>query len=178
MSAEKRFSDEFGKVWSNRRVSVFLLSTHYLFLNLLFLPQQVQAQSASSTPIFNSVTVSPKFRPDPEGVRGISGGTEAANEIAGRLETPNGPCVGYMEKNPSHRLVLTSPFNYLRVQVVSPGDTTIVISGPGGTWCNDDYQGKNAGVAGQWLPGTYNIWVGSLKKDKYSRYTLCITEVE
>ncbi|MHC5833095.1 MAG: hypothetical protein ACYT04_98205, partial [Nostoc sp.] len=60
----------------------------------------------------------------------------------------------------------------------SPEDTTIIIKGPGGTWCNDDFDGKNAGMIGEWLAGSYQIWVGSYEKGKYLPYTLQITEVK
>lgn len=58
----------------------------------------------------------------------------------------------------------------------SPKDTTIIVRGPGGIWCNDDFKGKNPGIAGQWLPGTYSIWVGSYDQTKYHPYVLRITE--
>jgi hypothetical protein len=60
--------------------------------------------------------------------------------------------------------------------VQSPEDTTIIVRGPGGSWCNDDSQGKNAGIAGEWLAGTYNVWVGSFDKTKSPPYILQITE--
>jgi len=72
---------------------------------------------------------------------------------------------------------LTSFFNYLAIEVQSPEDTTIVIKGPGGSWCNDEYQGKNPGLAGQWQPGTYGIWVGSYDKSKFHPYIIKISEV-
>ena len=54
----------------------------------------------------------------------------------------------------------------------------MIIKGPGGTWCNDDFDGKDAGIVGEWLAGTYQIWVGSYEKGKYLPYTLKITEVK
>jgi hypothetical protein len=59
--------------------------------------------------------------------------------------------------------------------VESPQDTTILISGPGGTWCNDDFEGKNPGIAGQWLAGTYKVWVGSYDKNNYHPYIIRIS---
>lgn len=135
---------------------------------------QVQAQKAA---IFENLTLSPKFSPDPTIIRGISGGLVPAKTIAGRADTSTGPCVGFMDENPDHTLVLNAFFNYLSVVVEAPEDTTMVISGPGGTWCNDDYVGKNPGIGGQWLPGTYKIWIGSYDKSKYIPYIIKITEV-
>ncbi|MCL1468947.1 hypothetical protein [Argonema galeatum] len=129
-------------------------------------------------PLFDNLTIGPGFKPDPRTITGISGGSERASHIAGSQETANGPCVGFVGKNPSHTLVLSSAFNYLRVQVQSPDDTTLVIQGPGGTWCNDDSEGKNAGIAGEWLAGTYSIWIGSYQKDKYTPYVIRFTQVK
>ncbi|MDB9523974.1 hypothetical protein PN480_18785, partial [Dolichospermum circinale CS-1225] len=55
-----------------------------------------------------------------------------------------------------------------------PADTTMIIKGPGGTWCNDDFDGNNPGVVGEWLPGTYQIWIGSYKENDSLPYTLKI----
>jgi hypothetical protein len=86
--------------------------------------------------------------------------------------------VGFVDEQPDHTIELTAFFNYLSLVVESPQDTTIVISGPGGTWCNDDFQGKNPGIAGQWLAGTYRVWVGSYDKNKYHPYVIKISEVQ
>jgi len=135
-----------------------------------------QAQTESPA-IFENVTLSPKSPPESVTVRGISGGDLPAKNIAGRSDTPNGPCVGFVDDKPNHTMVLTEFFDYLKLQVQSPGDTTMVISGPGGTWCNDDFQGKNPGMVGQWLAGKYNIWIGSYDKTRYLPYKLEINKV-
>jgi hypothetical protein len=54
----------------------------------------------------------------------------------------------------------------------------MIIKGPGGVWCNDDFDGKNPGIVGEWLLGTYQIWIGSYKEKEYLPYTLKITEVK
>lgn len=152
-------------------VSFFLLLPFSLLL-----PKVAQAEPAQSPPIFQNVTISPRFSPDPITIQGISGGSIPLHRIAGREETPNGPCVGFADEQPDHTLVLTSFFSYLSIQVQSPADTTILVRGPGGSWCNDDVKGKNPGIAGQWLPGTYGVWVGSYQKGRYHPYILQITE--
>ncbi len=129
-------------------------------------------------PIFEPVTLSPKFSPDPMIIRGISGGDVAAKTITGRESTDTGPCSGFIDREPDHILTLKSFFNYLSLQVQSAEDTTLVIMGPGGTWCNDDYQGHNPGIAGQWLAGTYRVWVGSYAQKKYIPYVIKLTEVK
>jgi len=143
----------------------------------LFIEALAQAQPAQSQQIFENVTIGSKFSPDPMTIKGISGGSVAARSVAGRAETPTGPCVGFVDQPPDHTIVLTSFFNYLSLQVESPEDTTLVISGPGGSWCNDDLQGKNPGIAGQWLAGTYKVWVGSYDKSNYQPYIIRMSEV-
>jgi len=149
--------------------AIALLS--YGAINALSPLARSQAQS-----IFENLTLSPGFKPDPESVRGISGGEVAARTVSARIETSTGPCVGFVDRQPDHILTLTENFDYLSVEVESPEDTTLVISGPGGTWCNDDLQGKNPGIIGQWLVGNYKIWVGSYQRNKFHPYVVRLTE--
>ena len=132
------------------------------------------AQLAQNRPltIFENVTLSPNFAPTT--VRGISGGTALASEIAGRQDTATGPCVGFVDREPDHQMVLTEFFDYLSLRVQSTEDTTLVVRGPGGSWCNDDYDGFNPGIAGQWFSGTYEIWVGSYNSDGFYPYVIQI----
>jgi len=144
----------------------------------LFITSAVHAiADAQEVPtIFGDITIDSQFSPDPLTVRGMSGGLLSGNQVAGKEETATGPCNGFVDETPDHTLTLTSKFDYLRLLVQSPEDTTIIIKGPGGTWCNDDFNGKNSGLVGEWLPGTYQIWVGSYEKGKYLPYTLQITK--
>jgi hypothetical protein len=136
------------------------------------------AVAEETPPIFGDITINRQFSPDPLTVRGMSGGSVAGREVAGRTKTPTGPCTGFVGQTPGHTLTLMSGFEYLKLLVESPQDTTIIVRGPGGTWCNDDFEGKNPGIVGEWLPGTYQIWVGSYQKDQYFPYTLTITELK
>ena len=147
-------------------MSTRLVSSLAATLGVLALTTAVQAQT---------VTLNPGFSPDPIELRGVSGGVVAAKQAAGQAETPTGACVGFVDSQPDHTLELNSYFDYLRLQISSPDDTTIVVRGPGGIWCNDDFQDKNAGIEGQWLAGTYEIWVGSYVKDKAIPYTLNVS---
>jgi hypothetical protein len=131
----------------------------------------VQAQS-----IFDSAIVRPKFAPDPMQLKGVTGGQSSAASVAGTAETETGACLGNMDSQPYHRLELKSRFRYLSIVASSSTDTTILIKGPGGTWCNDDFQGKDAGISGEWLPGSYDVWVGSYAKNKAIPYTLKMSE--
>ncbi|WP_211173408.1 hypothetical protein [Brasilonema bromeliae] len=132
----------------------------------------------TSPPFFEDVVIDQNFSPDPFIVRGMSGGSVPGREIARRRETPTGTCTGYFDEEPDHTIELTSKFDYLKIEVRSPEDTTLIIRGPGGSWCNDDFDGKNPGMIGEWLPGTYYVWIGSFKKDRYFPYTLRITQIK
>jgi hypothetical protein len=136
--------------------------------------QVANAQPVSQ--IFGDVTIQHPFSPDPLTVRGMSGGSIPGSQIAGTETTPTGPCKGFMDEAPDHTLKLVSKFEYLKLVVNSPADTTMIIKGPGGTWCNDDFDDKNPGVVGEWLRGTYQIWIGSYKENDSLPYTLKITE--
>lgn len=129
-------------------------------------------------PIFGDIRIGGNFSPDPLVVRGMSGGSIRARRVAGRAETATGPCTGFVDEEPDHTLQLTSKFDYLKLEVDSPEDTTLIITGPGGSWCNDEFDGENPGIIGEWLPGTYKIWIGSYEKNRYLPYTLEITEAK
>ncbi|MGL5082597.1 MAG: hypothetical protein ACRC8A_14010 [Microcoleaceae cyanobacterium] len=150
-----------------------------IVLGSVFLSSLALAQSPKSDPIpmFENVTLSPNFSPNPLTVRGLSGGPVTSEKTAGRAKTPTGPCIGYVDEKPDHTLVLTGFFQYLSLQVKSSADTVLVIRGPGGSWCNDDYTDMNPGIAGQWLSGTYEVWVGSYKSNDYHPYVIKITDI-
>lgn len=137
----------------------------------ILLASLVHAQPASET-----LTLSPRFSPNPVEVRGAGGGSTSAQSVAGRADTPTGECTGFTNTKPNHTLTLTDFFGSLSLQVQSSEDTALVIKGPGGVWCNDDFQGKNPGVSGQWLAGNYSIWVTSYAKDRTPSYLLRISE--
>lgn len=152
------------------------------------IPILANAQTTSSSPtptpvvlssgvlIFEDITLTPNFTPNPAIVRGFSGGELTAEEVAGRAETPTGVCTGFVDAEPDHQMTLTSPFQVLSLLIQSTDDTTLIIRGPGGVWCNDTYTDWNPGIAGQWLSGTYDIWVGSYNEGTYHPYVLNFSE--
>lgn|GEM_PF-430286 len=133
----------------------------------------LQAQSPQSLDV---VTIGPRFSPNPLEVKGSAGGNTLAKDLVGRAKTPTGECVGYASAKPNSTIELTEFFDSLSLVVQSADDTALAIQGPGGLWCNDDFQGKNPGVSGQWLPGTYKIWVSSYAPNRAPAYVLRITE--
>lgn len=133
---------------------------------------------SAGVPIFENLTLTPNFTPDPSTVRGISGGEVPASDITGRADTATGPCNGFVDAEPDHTFTLTSFFEYLSLQIESTEDTTLVIRGPGGNWCNDDYLTNNPGIAGEWLSGTYEIWIGSYEEGTYHPYVIRVSGTE
>lgn len=132
--------------------------------------------SVAAQEIFEDVTLTPSPSPNTVRVRGISGGKISARQVTGKAATDTGPCVGFIDQEPDHTMTLTAFFNFLNVEVQSGKDTTLVIQGPGGSWCNDDATGKNPGIAGQWLEGEYSIWVGSYEQNEYHPYVIFISQ--
>ncbi|NEP78004.1 MAG: hypothetical protein F6K17_11445 [Okeania sp. SIO3C4] len=153
-----------------------------LFLVVLFSLAGIQkispvlSQDLQLTPIFEDVNLYPKSPQNRMIIRGLSGGPVSAKETTGRNDTVTGPCVGFIDREPDHRLILNGFFESLKLEVKSSEDTTLVIRGPGGSWCNDDFEGKNPGIMGQWFSGTYEVWVGSYQRNKYYPYVIKITK--
>ncbi|GEM_PF-609744 len=141
-------------------------------------PQFTLPLRSRASPLFENLTLTPNQLGNSTTVRGISGGALAAAQVAERAETETGSCLGFVDTQPDHILLLTESFNGLSLQVQSAEDTTLVIKGPGGSWCNDNYTSANPGIAGQWLPGTYNVWVGSQRSTGYFPYIIRIFEIE
>ncbi|MCT7948618.1 hypothetical protein NG798_02320 [Ancylothrix sp. C2] len=155
----------------------------FVFLGLvvvglvLFCQVPVVAQ-VRSVGLFANVTLNLNFKPDPFILRGISGGDIAASGIAGRKESLTGSCVGFVDEAADHVIILKAFFKQLSLQVESEDDTTLVVRGPGGSWCNDDAptRGKNSGISGEWLAGSYQVWVGSYQEKKYQPYVIRISQ--
>lgn len=134
-------------------------------------------------PLFFSATsaqaqtkVSPGFSPNPIELQGTGGGGTSVSAIINHSDSPTGECTGFANSQPNHTLVLTQAFDSLSVLVQSADDTALAIRGPGGVWCNDDLDGKNPRISGQWQPGTYQIWVSSYAKDRRPDYVLQIRQ--
>ncbi|XGV95601.1 MAG: hypothetical protein ACAF41_23015 [Leptolyngbya sp. BL-A-14] len=155
------------------RIGAGFLATLAIASAVLFAIAPLQAQSTQNLDV---VTIGPRFAPNPLEVQGVAGGNTPLKEIVNLAKTPNGECVGYANAKPNQTIELTDFFESLSVVVQSTEDTALAIQGPGGVWCNDDYQGKNPGVSGQWLPGTYKIWISSYAKNRSPAYVLRLTE--
>jgi hypothetical protein len=97
-------------------------------------------------------------------LNGISGGTVASN-------------CGNIANAPNHIIQLTQPLPYLRLTVDSPGQPTLLIDGPGGSFCvlSDNYSGSKPELTGYFMPGEYTLHVGELSQSQYN-YTLSISQ--
>jgi len=130
-------------------------------------PQPVPQQQQSN---FGTVRLASGFEPDPWGAQGTSGGEVSAQQSFG--------CAGWIDSRPDHILDLRSGFNYLRVEVTSNADTTLVVRGPGGVFCDDDSAGnRNPRLEGQWQGGRYEVWIGSYQEGVMSRYQIQFSEL-
>ncbi len=142
-------------------------------------PDKTEITSSKKTSyvrLFEDIAIAPRFTPKVIELRGISGGDVETQKTSGRKSTETGDCIGFIDTDPDHKITLTKPFNYLKLQVKSSGDTVMLIRGPGGSWCSDDVSDRNPEISGDWLAGTYEIWVGSYEKNASSPYLLQVTE--
>ena len=108
-------------------------------------------------------------------IQGTSGGTIKVIEIAQTENTPTGYCDGFVNRQPNHIFNLDTYFEYLRLEVESSADTTMIIKSDSGVWCNDDSGSANPIIEGQWKPGDYQVWVGSYQADANHNYQIKIT---
>lgn len=124
----------------------------------------------------NFVSLAAGFTPNPTLLEGVGGGDRPAAEVVNTQRTRTGPCLGYISTAPHERVTFENPFNNLEMRVESSLDTTLIVSGPDGVWCNDDNGGKNPAIAGQWVAGDYRIWIGAYRAEEVPTYELLITD--
>lgn len=121
------------------------------------------------------ITIDRQFISSPMMLEGVSGGNSTAAEVARTENTATGYCDGFVHRQPNHIFRLNSFFNFLKVEVESTADTTILIKGPGGVWCNDDAETANPVIEGEWQPGIYEVWIGSYQQNVKNDYRIKIT---
>jgi hypothetical protein len=133
-------------------------------------------KKASFVKMFEDLAIAPNFTPKAIELRGISGGSVETQKTSGRKVTETGGCIGFVDAAPDHKITLAKPFRYLKLQVKSSGDTVLLLRGPGGSWCSDDVSDRNPMISGDWLAGTYEVWVGSYEENSSFPYLLQVTE--
>jgi hypothetical protein len=139
-------------------------------------PENTLGKKASFVKMFEDIAIAPRFTPKAIQLRGISGGGVETQKKSGRKVTETGDCIGFIDAEPDHKITLTKPFKYLNMQVKSSGDTILLVRGPGGSWCSDDVSDRNPEIGGDWLEGTYEVWVGSYEENTSFPYLLQLTE--
>lgn len=125
---------------------------------------------------FNFVTLAVGFSPNPTVLRGTGGGDRPAEEIVQTSRSLTGPCLGYISATPHEEVTLESRFAKLEMRVESDLDTTLIIEGPDGVWCNDDSGSQNPAISGAWVPGSYRVWIGAYQPQQMPEYDFYITD--
>jgi hypothetical protein len=129
----------------------------------LCMPALVAAQD------YRNFEIGAGFTPDPQTSSGTSGGPADA----GMFGTD---CKGSIDNVPDHQITVTSTVE-LKVFALSSVDTTLVVHGPAGTFCDDDsHGGPNPEINARLTPGIYEVYVGNFNADDQARYTLTLTE--
>ena len=145
--------------------------TYWLLVGIII---SLNSFTAVSNAQASSVSINSSISQQPLVIKGTSGGTVIAKEITQTENTATGYCDGYVRLQPNHILKLESFFESLRLEVESSADTTILVKGPGGVWCNDDTNSANPMIEGQWQPGTYQVWIGSYQANSNNEYRIKI----
>lgn len=111
------------------------------------------------------VKITPQLESDPLVVKGKSGGEK--NSDCGNIST-----------TPSQVLQVTEALPYLKLQVQSEGEPTLLIEGPGKRrFCvlADTAAGEAPEISGYWDAGKYSLYVGDRSQGQYP-YTLSISQ--
>ena len=132
-------------------------------------------KKTSVVKMFEDMTIAPSAVPQAIELRGISGGTVETQKKSGRKVTETGECIGFIDSEPDHKITLTKPLRFLQMRVKSSGDTVLLVRGPGGSWCSDDVSDRNPEISGDWLEGTYEVWIGSYEENAAFPYLLQIS---
>lgn len=139
-------------------------------------PEISSTKKASFVKMFEDIAIAPSSVSKAIELRGISGGVVETQKISGREVTETGACIGFIDSVPDHKITLTKAFRYLKLQVKSSGDTILLVRGPGGSWCSDDVSDRNPEISGDWLAGTYEVWIGSYEENSSFPYLLDVKE--
>jgi len=134
-------------------------------------PRREHSTTSKGGP-FRSFTLGAGFTPDPQTANGFSGPANAQQQRNAAIYGQG--CTGLINSIPDHRLTITSSVN-LRIWVHSNIDSTLVVRGPAGTFCDDDGAGNlDAQVFALLTPGEYEIYVGNV--GAAGQYRLSISE--
>lgn len=109
--------------------------------------------------------IAPGFKPESLVLTGTSGGSKVSRGC------------GMIGATPNHVINLSANFNYLRFNVQSAGQPTLLIEGPNGSSCvsADKFSRGTIQAPGYWEKGTYEIYIGDREGQQHP-YTLSITQ--
>ncbi|MCA9562678.1 MAG: hypothetical protein KC561_04270 [Myxococcales bacterium] len=122
-------------------------------------------------PQFGEVTLMPGDR------QTLDGETLAREDAMARF---GGDCVGQIPGAPSHWVHIPTAMQVgIEATPETGEDLTLVVDGPSGTFCNDDFSGTDPGLSMTLEPGTYEVYVGQLFDWGYPvRYHLTVTNAD
>jgi hypothetical protein len=163
--------------FKNTRKKTFIGNKFYILVFTSIITSFVGISQTQAQDRVKDITIDRQSTPDPLVIAGVSGGSLTATEVLETKTTTTGFCDGFINRQPNHTLTLNSFYDFLRIEVESNADTTIMIKGPGGIWCNDDTNDTNPVIEGQWQPGSYKIWIGSYQIDVLNNYLIKITGI-
>ncbi|MDB9528311.1 hypothetical protein PN498_20130 [Oscillatoria sp. CS-180] len=159
---------------SSTRSVAFLVAAGLMFGSAGVLLEGLQRLPAEAQVDF--VTLANGFTPNPTVLKGVGGGDRVAETVVNTRQSLTGPCLGYISVNPNEEVTLQTAFSNLEIRVESALDTTLIVEGPGGVWCNDDSGSHNPAIAGEWLAGSYRVWVGAYRAKDKPDYELSILD--
>jgi hypothetical protein len=126
------------------------------------------ASATAGAQQYRNFSIGAGFEPDPQTGTGTTGGAVDAAKAFG------GSCTGSVDRTPDHVITVTSAVN-LKLYTTSTTDSTLVMRGPSGTFCDDDSRGElDAEINAVLRPGRYEVYIGHLGET--GQYTLTLTE--
>jgi hypothetical protein len=127
----------------------------------------------SLPPNYGSTSLTSGFVPDPFTVGVTAGGAISVGYLGGG-------CVGFATSAPDFSVNYTQgAFPTLRFYFVGPGDSTLIVNAPSGSFfCSDDSFGTLNPTIDFASPssGRYDVWVGSFASGAFVAGTLYVTE--
>lgn len=127
-------------------------------------------------PAGTPIPLAPGFQPDPVVQQGIAGGPiQAATMVP---PGANVVCGGWVAPTPSHIVQAQGNFANLRFVVSAQADTVLVVrTADGAVRCDDDTDGMNPVIQGQFMAGPIQVFVGTYAQNMQGPYAIGITEL-
>ena len=131
------------------------------------------AQNWQIAPNYGSVSLRAGFTPDPYNINLTAGGNIDVSYSV------SSDCRGYVTNAPDVELYYSAGSLPLISSTNSSSDTTLVVTGPDGSWYCDDDGGEGLNASLRWnrpMSGAYHIWVGTYGSNPAAA-TLSISEL-